>query len=256
MMRNTLALCCAASLLFPLAAPAADDPNVPMLFFGEASWYGEQFHGKKTANGETYDMHAMTAAHRTLPFGTLIKVTNLENDKNVTVRVNDRGPFVGNRVLDLSRAAATQIGLAGAGVGKVEVRVLKVGDGKRIADKPVNLKPADTKTRPADSKTKPADSKTKPADTRFDDNRTTDDPGTGKRFDEAKGDFVIQAGAFRARANAETLAREITARGFRAEARQSTDGLWRVLVGPYADREAAVADLDRLAVRGAYARPR
>lgn len=89
---------------------------------GEASWYGSKFHGHKTANGEVYDMYKMTAAHKTLPLPSFVKVTNLSNGKTVVVRVNDRGPFHGKRIIDLSYAAAKKIGIAG--VGKVKMEVL------------------------------------------------------------------------------------------------------------------------------------
>ena len=91
---------------------------------GVASYYGPGFHGRRTANGERFDMHAMTAAHRTLPFGTLVKVTNLSNGKSTVVRVNDRGPYVGNRVIDLSVAAAKEIGSTGSGTARVNLEVL------------------------------------------------------------------------------------------------------------------------------------
>lgn len=88
---------------------------------GIASWYGRQFHGRKTANGETFDMNELTAAHRSLPLNCYIRVTNKDNGKSVVVKVNDRGPFHGNRVVDLSYAAAKRIGLASAGTGKVSI---------------------------------------------------------------------------------------------------------------------------------------
>ena len=91
---------------------------------GVASYYGSGFHGRRTANGERFDMHAMTAAHRTLPFGTLVKVTNLSNGKSTVVRVNDRGPYVGNRVIDLSVAAAKQIGSTHSGVAQVSLEIV------------------------------------------------------------------------------------------------------------------------------------
>ena len=91
---------------------------------GVASYYGRRFHGRPTASGEKFDMNAMTAAHRTLPFGSLVEVTNPRNGKTVTVRINDRGPFHGNRVIDVSRAAATELGLIGPGSGTVELAVL------------------------------------------------------------------------------------------------------------------------------------
>lgn len=92
---------------------------------GEASWYGPGFHGKKTASGEIYDMHAMTAAHKELPLGSTVKVTNLENGKSVVVRINDRGPFHGDRIIDLSKAAAQALDVVHSGVAEVSVEVYR-----------------------------------------------------------------------------------------------------------------------------------
>jgi rare lipoprotein A len=91
---------------------------------GVASYYGKKFHGRTTANGERYNMNEMTAAHRTLPFGTKVKVTNQRNERSVVVRINDRGPFVGGRVIDLSQAAAGNIGMIRSGVVPVRIEVL------------------------------------------------------------------------------------------------------------------------------------
>ena len=91
---------------------------------GSASWYGGQFHGRKTANGERFNMNGLTAAHRSLPFGTKVRVTNQTNGKSVVVRINDRGPFHGNRMIDLSRGAASAVGMLGSGVAKVKLDVL------------------------------------------------------------------------------------------------------------------------------------
>ncbi|ANE36199.1 rare lipoprotein A [Campylobacter iguaniorum] len=91
---------------------------------GIASWYGPNFHGKKTSNGETYNMNSMTAAHKTLPMNTMVKVLNLKNGKSTTVRINDRGPFVSGRIIDLSKAAANQISMIGAGTAPVRLEVV------------------------------------------------------------------------------------------------------------------------------------
>jgi rare lipoprotein A len=91
---------------------------------GVASWYGRPYHGRRAANGEIYDMEKMTAAHRTLPFGTWLRVTNLENGKSVEVRIIDRGPFVGGRALDLSHRAAEQIAMIGPGTARVRMTVI------------------------------------------------------------------------------------------------------------------------------------
>ncbi len=94
---------------------------------GIASWYGQQFHGRRTSSGETYDMYAMTAAHKTLPLPTYVRVTNLKNGRHVVLRVNDRGPFHGNRIIDLSYTAAARLDILAAGTGLVEVRALTPG---------------------------------------------------------------------------------------------------------------------------------
>lgn len=106
--------------------PAASTPTMlaQAAKSGRASWYGPGFHGKRTANGERFNQNAMTAAHRTLPFGTKVKVTNLHNGRSVVVRINDRGPFSRGRVIDLSKAAASVIGLFQSGTAPVRIQVL------------------------------------------------------------------------------------------------------------------------------------
>ncbi len=91
---------------------------------GIASWYGEDFNGRLTANGEVYDMYKFTAAHKTLPLGTVVKVTNLDNGKTVEVRINDRGPYVKGRIIDLSRTAGRAIGMREAGTAQVKLEVV------------------------------------------------------------------------------------------------------------------------------------
>ena len=88
----------------------------------KASWYGPRFHGKLTANGEIYDQMALTAAHKTLKFGTLLKVTNPKNGKSVIIRINDRGPYIGDRELDLSKGSAIKLGLIEKGVSRVKIQ--------------------------------------------------------------------------------------------------------------------------------------
>ncbi|WP_248305264.1 septal ring lytic transglycosylase RlpA family protein [Devosia sp. 1566] len=91
---------------------------------GVASWYGPGFHGRTTANGEKYNMHQLTAAHKSLKFGTKVRVTNKKNGKSVIVRINDRGPYVGSRIIDLSKGAAQAIGMIGSGTASVTVEIL------------------------------------------------------------------------------------------------------------------------------------
>lgn len=94
----------------------------------KASWYGPKFHGKLTANGEIYDQMALTAAHKSLKFGTLLKVTNPKNGNSVIVRINDRGPYIGDRELDLSKGAATKLGLLEKGVARVKIEQVTLGE--------------------------------------------------------------------------------------------------------------------------------
>jgi len=107
---------------------------------GEASWYGTKFHGRNTANGEKYDLYGMTAAHKTLPLPTYVKVTNLANNKSVIVRVNDRGPFYSNRIIDLSFAAAQKLDFARKGVAKVKVEGIdpRKWQAQNIKPQPIN----------------------------------------------------------------------------------------------------------------------
>ncbi len=92
---------------------------------GQASWYGPGFYGNRTANGETFRPGTLTAAHRTLPFGTMVRVTNLSNGRSTVVRINDRGPFHGGRVIDLAHGAAVQLGLTASGTAPVSLEVLR-----------------------------------------------------------------------------------------------------------------------------------
>ncbi len=116
------------------SAPVSSE-NARAIETGVSSWYGPNFHGKLTANGEVYDMNGVTAAHRTLPFGTILLVENLDNGKTVQVRINDRGPYAKNRIIDLSKGAAEQIDMIGPGTARVRLYLLK-GDleNSRITD--------------------------------------------------------------------------------------------------------------------------
>jgi rare lipoprotein A len=126
--RRALALLAAPLLAISCAkkksarVPAA--PRIGALETGIASWYGPPYHGRRAASGEIYDMEKLTAAHRTLPFNTWVEVTNLTNGKKVRVRITDRGPFVGGRIVDLSRAAAREIDMIGPGIAKVRLEVI------------------------------------------------------------------------------------------------------------------------------------
>ena len=126
-----VALCCwlsACSVRRPIQVPERS-----VVDRGIASWYGPKFHGRLTASGEPFDQDALTAAHKTLPFGSLVEVVNLDNGRAVQVRINDRGPFVRGRVIDLSRAAAKEIGMIGPGLAKVELVLLEPPAGELYA---------------------------------------------------------------------------------------------------------------------------
>lgn len=131
-LRSPLRPVCAAALaLVLLLAGCAKKPRAPKparvgkTETGIASWYGHPYHGRRAANGEVYDMEKFTAAHRTLPFDTWVRVRNLANGKTVEVRITDRGPFVRGRIIDLSRAAARQIDMIGPGTARVRLEVIR-----------------------------------------------------------------------------------------------------------------------------------
>ena len=114
---------------FFLAPSRADEAQAPFTDSGTASWFGRWHHGKRTASGEPFDMYAMTAAHRTLPFGTVLQVTHLKTGREILVRVNDRGPYRKRRILDLSYAAAECLGMRVSGVAQVEIKAVGDTDG-------------------------------------------------------------------------------------------------------------------------------
>lgn len=115
----------ATALLFTGAATAGGYDRT-----GEASWYGKRYQGRTTANGESFDMNALTAAHRRLPFGTMVRVTNLANKRSLVVRINDRGPYAGGRIIDLSKRAAALLGFQQLGIARVRVQTVKKAQGK------------------------------------------------------------------------------------------------------------------------------
>lgn len=169
---------------------------------GLASWYGDQFNGRPTATGEIFDMHALTAAHKTLPLPGLIEVTNTANGRRVVLRVNDRGPFVDGRILDLSRGAAQELGLLQAGVGEVRVRYL--GRAPRLGG-----------GRPLQMAEAPAPAPRPVAEPR---------------------QFWLQAAAF---SDSERALRAVETLGRSARVDDSRGGLFRVLMGPWPDANAA-----------------
>jgi rare lipoprotein A len=126
-----LAIVCVACTSSPrfVIKEKAEEATVDAAYVqeGVASYYADEFHGRTTSNGETFDMNELTAAHQTLPFGTIVKVINKQNGRSVTVRINDRGPFLKDRIIDLSRAAAEKIGMIGPGTAEVRLEILQLG---------------------------------------------------------------------------------------------------------------------------------
>jgi rare lipoprotein A len=139
---------CSSALLFVLLASllfascggrkvrTAKPPKLGSTESGVASWYGPPYHGRRAANGEVYDMEKLTAAHRTLPFDTWVRVRNLSNDKQVEVRIQDRGPFIRGRIIDLSKAAAREIEMLGPGTAKVKLTIIKPPPRREIERQP------------------------------------------------------------------------------------------------------------------------
>ncbi len=179
---------------------------------GIASWYGTKFHGRRTSSGEPYDMFAMTAAHRSLPLPTFVEVTNLENGRTVVVRVNDRGPFVGNRIIDLSYAAAVRLGMERQGTARVKVRAITPG---REAAAPVVARASEPVATPAAN-------------------------GVSNGLAEASR-YYLQVGAFQSRDNADTLRRRLESLNAGPVLINSggTPSLYRVRIGPLASSEEA-----------------
>jgi rare lipoprotein A len=177
---------------------------------GIASWYGRKFHGRKTSNGEVYDMYTMSAAHKRLPIPTYLKVTNLENGRSVVVRVNDRGPFHENRVVDLSYAAASRIGMLGRGTALVEIRAIDPAAPRKSQTTQVVHSPLPTKPG---------------------------EPAAGQP------QIFLQAGAFTQGENAERLRKRLQ-RGLKhsvriTPVRTANGAVHRVQVGPLASVEVA-----------------
>ena len=260
------------------ARPPAQQP--PEVLHGVASWYGQEFAGRTTANGEIFDPMLLTAAHRSLPFGTLVEVLNPKTNESVRVRINDRGPYIGNRMIDLSYAAAQQISLIEPGSGDVEVTVVKIGKGDREPPAPFVVSVPDVKPVPAASSSEPpavpfplpsgapaivenvqvveehhgvetrrqvsADGRTienvpltpgsKPAEMP----RTITIIGGGK--------FLVQVGAFTQESNAKALLGQLSRIGQQAHIDRAE--LFRVRIGPFSTRDAAIRVRSQLEIAG------
>ena len=177
---------------------------------GMASWYGPKFHGRQTANGERYDMDKLTAAHRTLPFDTYVRVLNRDNGREVTVRINDRGPFAKGRIIDLSRAAANKIGMIGPGIARVELTIIRQGSTEGNTAPPKN---------------------------------------SGVYANPDRGNFTIQIGSYEHRKTARKQARTINgARVEKAKLQGKT--FYRVYYGTYKSKNKAQKKLAKLRRKG------
>jgi rare lipoprotein A len=217
-----------------LAGPAAAGPDYQAV--GAASWYGEPFHGRKTASGERFDMNMATAAHRTLPFGSIVEVTNLDNDRTVKVRINDRGPFKASRLIDVSREAAEQLGFRHKGMAKVRVRV--VGEDDEADEAPATSESVEETLRPA-----------LPVEVVAQEVARSMAPAAPPPAGVA---YAIQVGAFSKRANAERASSAVASTGpvtlKPLELRGLT--LHRVLVGAWPDEKSAKAALEDVTSAG------
>ncbi|HEY6844145.1 MAG TPA: septal ring lytic transglycosylase RlpA family protein [Thermoanaerobaculia bacterium] len=268
-------LCCALLIAAGCAtAPKQKEANVPQTLHGVASWYGQEFAGRTTANGEIFDPLLFTAAHRTLPFGTVCDVTNPKTGQSVRVRINDRGPYIGGRMIDLSYAAAQQIGLIDPGSGEVDVTVVKVGNGDREAPAPLVVTVPDVKPIPvAAADTAPPSSIPVVVDnvavvedhhgveTRLEvapDGRTLKEmpvksaaPAAPKPAPQASSTaarFFVQVGAFAQEANAKELQSQLAKIG--QQARIESGSLYKVRIGPFETRDQAIAARGRLESAG------
>lgn len=273
------------------AAPESADRGI-------ASWYGQEYAGRTTANGEIFDPGKLTAAHRTLPFGTVVEVRNPANGRSVQVRINDRGPFIGGRVIDLSWAAAREIGLVERGIGEVELRVIRVGAGPLEAPRPIVVSaapPAVSSTPPDVPFPLPEDTaplapravpppaepavvdritveeirdgvpvrrQVSPDGTRIEEVPMADGRGIpvttpnrvppGQPAGARVSSWDLQLGAFASELNARTLADKVRAAAPRVRIERSAE-LFRVRIGPFSTREAAIEERERLESAGVEA---
>lgn len=198
---------------------------------GTASWYGTKFHGHRTSSGDSYDMYAMSAAHKTLPLPTYARVTNLDNGRSVVVKINDRGPFHDNRLIDLSYAAASRLGILDNGTGRVEVRALEAdshGPTIQSAKAPVASTPKMAAI---------------PANTSLATKQTTLEPSV-----------YLQLGAFSSASNAQNLQKKLADSNFEGvhitKAVNNDKPVYRVRIGPLKNPESAKTLTNMLETHG------
>ena len=239
------------------------DENLRYNESGMASWYGPGFHGKRTANGESYDQQAMTAAHRTLPMPSVVRVTNLSNGATVILRVNDRGPFAHNRIIDVSRAAAERLDMVKSGVASVRVEILPE-ESKRLKEiaqnggsvseqvaamrgapstAPVAAAPPPPPPPPPPPQTVVARAAPAPAPAPSITTIATASPGPG---------YFVQAGAFSTVDGAERVRANLARFGDSAISQTNfgPTSLYRVRLGPFANADAAQSAVGRVQQAG------
>ncbi len=233
-------------------------PTKAAVNIGYASWYGKELHGRPTASGEIFDMNKMTAAHREFPMGSLVLVKNLENGRKQLVTVNDRGPFVEGRIIDVSFAAARELGFAEKGIAKVEIELLQEGRDNFMSK--AELAPAVEKK--AMAKQQIIEPEEDFDDTAGADDDFFDDEEEPVKKKDSKNDkfvfadgqkpkgYTIQIGAFKTRANAERHREEMTAKfGKRCYIGQK-DGWHFVMIGDFKDSKKAREYLNKLKADG------
>ena len=205
--------------------PARPRPKVGWTETGIASWYGVPYHGRQAANGEIYNMNELTAAHRTLPFGAIVKVTSLTSSESVTVRITDRGPFVGDRIIDLSRQAAREINMIGPGIMKVSLQLVAYGPARAAgAKRVIQEQEQPPEQAQAQAQAQPQAQAREPVSQEF----------TG---------YAVQVGLFNDKGKAESLKAHLSRKyqPVTLVAREGARTQWRVLVGDKPTEEEAQA---------------
>jgi rare lipoprotein A len=217
---------------------------------GRASWYGRKFHGKPTSNGERYDMYGMTAAHPTLPIPSYVRVTRVSTGKTVVLRVNDRGPFIASRVIDLSYVAAYKLGVLAPGSAEVIVeRIMPEEIRGWRAQAPTAAPPPATASAPmVTPQTQTAAPAAPPPAPARDQTAVA---MAASNVEVSPGGFYLQAGAFSDPARAQSMAADLTGKvpsdlGATIKIEQSSGSLYRVRIGPFTSRDAATQASDRL----------
>jgi rare lipoprotein A len=217
---------------------------------GMASYYAGKFNGRKTANGEIYDSKKLTAAHRTLKFGSMVKVTNLKNNKSVVVRINDRGPFAHSRIIDLSQVAAQEIDMLKSGTAKVSIEL--IGENGKLfeTEKPLEVKKDTVVASNSTATNLPKNDEKKPtADTSFVTGNTYSMWGTKKT---PKG-MGVQVGSYGDLENAKDLCKDLQKAGITDTYIQvgwNEKRIYRVLVGAFNDEQAGQKQLEAIRKAG------